>query len=487
MSQYELGYELVLNIYDILKFMLTAWILCITAKPFMKSDKHIWLIGATYFMTILAERYMPFGMEAILAYGTAVAAAFGMMYLLDKTYASQKFFLAVTFYTICWQVEDIEGCMIKWLYAVAVHLPGYLWHYRYQFIVYIVQNILVAAAEYLLLFGATWILRKVYRYKKESLSGRELVMLLMPSVSSMLGYAIIRYYLTVYVWNAGISTLTTWGWNDVAEPLFDLFSLATVLVVIIAFTDNKTRQRKEKQQEILTRQVDNIKAHIGQVEKLYQNIRSIRHDMGNHMMTLMSLQEQGNYTQAGVYLSELRDQMQEDDLPIKSGNPVTDVILSEKKKEAEEKGIGFNSSFYYPEDTGIKAFDISVILYNALDNAIEAVSREMKKADGQDGAEGTVRISEHSRKVEKSAAWIQLTSYRKQNAYVIEAENSFHGVLIQVDENGLPLTTKVNPSGHGFGLHNIQNIAEQYYGTLDTDWTGERFRLRVLLQIPGTD
>ena len=472
MSQYELGYEIALNIYDILKFVMTAWILCITARPFMKNDRHIWLIGAAYLMTILVEKYMPFKMEAMLAYGMAAAAAFGMMYLLDRTYVSQKFFLAVTFYTICWQVEDIEGCMIKWLYAAAVHLPGYLWNYTYQFIVYIVQIILQGAAVYLFLFGATWILRRVYRYKKEPLSGRELVMLLMPSVSSMLGYAIIRYYLTVYVWNAGISTLTTWGWNDAIEPLFDLFSLATVLIVIIAFTDNKTRQREEKQQEILTRQVDNIKAHIGQVEKLYQDIRGIRHDMGNHMMTLMSLQEQGNYIQAGAYISELRNQMQEDVLSIKSGNPVTDVILSEKKKEAEEKGIAFNSSFYYPADTGINAFDISVILYNALDNAIEAVSREIEKT---------------ASKNDTSASWIQLTSYRRRNAYIIEVENSFHGVLIRGDDNGLPLTTKVNSSGHGFGLRNIQNMAEQYFGTLDTDWTGERFRLRVLLQIPGTD
>lgn len=466
MSQYELGYEIVLSLSDILEFIITAWILSITARPFMEKGKRIWPVGMVYFLIILIERYMPWNMEAMFAYGIAVAASLGMMYILDKTYVSQKIFLAVTFYSIHWQMINIRSCMIKWSYAISFHLPGYLGNFRYQFIVYAIETVLIEISKGLLLFGAAWIFVRVYRYKREILSGRDLVMLLLPSFSYLLGYAIIRYYLTVYVWNAGISTLTVWGINDIAEPLFDLFSLAAILVMAKIYTDNKTRQKEEKQQEVLTNQVNNIKAHIEQVEKLYQDMRSLRHDMGNHMMTLMSLQEQGDYTQAGAYLSKLREQMQEDAIPIKSGNPVTDVILAEKKRDAEEKGILFDSRFFYPSDTEINAFDISVILYNALDNAIEAVSR--------------------SETEEKSDAWIRLTSYRRQNAYVIEVENSFHGILKKDSETGLPLTTKVNASGHGFGLGNIQRIAQNYYGTLDTDWTEERFRLRVLLQIPGS-
>lgn len=467
MSQYELGYEIVLNLSDILEFIITAWILSITARPFMEKGKRTWPVGMAYFLTLLTERYILWETEAMFAYGTAVAVALSIMYILDKTYVSQKIFLAVSFYSINWQMGNIGSCMTKWSYAISLHLPGYLWNYRYQFIVYVISTILIQISEGLLLFGATWILCKVYRYKREALPGRELVMLLLPSFSSLLGYAIIRYYLTVYVWNAGISTLTIWGINDIAEPLFDLFSLAAILVMAKVFTDNKTRQKEEKRQEALINQVNNIKAHIAQVEKLYQDMRSLRHDMGNHMMTLMSLQEQGDYTQAGAYLSKLREQMQEDAIPIKSGNPVTDVILAEKKRDAEEKDILFDSHFFYPSDTEINAFDISVILYNALDNAIEAVSRNEAG--------------------EKPEAWIRLTSYRRQNAYVIEVENSFHGTLKIDSETGFPLTTKVNTSRHGFGLRNIQSIAQNYYGTLDTDWTKERFRLRVLLQIPGSD
>lgn len=41
-----------------------------------------------------------------------------------------------------------------------------------------------------------------------------------------------------------------------------------------------------------------------------------------------------------------------------------------------KKGIHFQLEFYYPEDSCINAFDISVILNNALQNALENTPQE---------------------------------------------------------------------------------------------------------------
>ena len=38
---------------------------------------------------------------------------------------------------------------------------------------------------------------------------------------------------------------------------------------------------KRQGQELVLNQVSDMKKHIGEVEKLYQDIRSLRHDMGN--------------------------------------------------------------------------------------------------------------------------------------------------------------------------------------------------------------
>ena len=80
---------------------------------------------------------------------------------------------------------------------------------------------------------------------------------------------------------------------------------------------------------------------------------------------------------------------------------MTDVILAEKRKEAQERGIGFICDFHYPEKTGINAFDVSIILNNALDNAMEA-------------AEGCER------------PFIDIKSWRQRNVYMIEVRNPFY-------------------------------------------------------------
>lgn len=145
-----------------------------------------------------------------------------------------------------------------------------------------------------------------------------------------------------------------------------------------------------------------------------------------------------------------------------SGNPVTDVILSERKKEMDEKGIDFSCDFHYPADGKINAFDISIILNNGLSNAIESIERECH-----------------------CAPHIFLCSYRMKNMFVVEIANSFTGELVTDDQSGLPVTAK-NGEGHGFGLSSICHTARKYLGDIEIGqeiYKQERCCvLRVMLQ-----
>ena len=77
---------------------------------------------------------------------------------------------------------------------------------------------------------------------------------------------------------------------------------------------------------------------------------------------------------AAEYMEHLKKEWNEISPEIKTGSPVIDVILMEKLREAKEKQIRFISDFHYPGDTKLNAFDLSVILNNALDNCMENVS-----------------------------------------------------------------------------------------------------------------
>ena len=100
-------------------------------------------------------------------------------------------------------------------------------------------------------------------------------------------------------------------------------------------------------------------------------------------------------------------------------------------------------------------FDVSVILSNALTNAMDA-------------AEGC------------PSAFVSLSSRRTKNAVLIEVRNSMKGCCVIDEKSGLPFTTKEG-TGHGYGLANIRKVAAKYHGEIDIVQEEGEFLLTVLL------
>ncbi len=240
--------------------------------------------------------------------------------------------------------------------------------------------------------------------------------------------------------------------------------IITIVVVTVLFQNIKARQEEKLQNELLAIQVDSTEKHIRQVESLYRNIRSIRHDMTNHILTLERLYAGNNAAEAVDYGKELKSALSPMTGEIKSGNPVTDVILQELKSEAEKRKIHFQSDFYYPTGTNINAFDVSVILNNALQNAMENAEKS-------------------------ETPYISILSYHRNNAYMIEVSNSFTGNLQWDEERGLPVTSKEKKDGHGYGkvhgygLANIRMVARKYSGDIAIDLKDGEFCLSIMLMM----
>ena len=209
---------------------------------------------------------------------------------------------------------------------------------------------------------------------------------------------------------------------------------------------------------LLTEQIENTKQHISEVEKLYGDIRALKHDMGNHISVLENLFAKKETEEFKKYLTNLKENYCVNAKGIKTGNPVTDVILTQKQKEAKGKGIKFECKFIYPADTNINAFDVSVILNNAIENAFE-------------GAEGCEN------------PYVSISAYRKKNAYMLEVTNCIKKRVDVDTETGLPETTKKDKSGHGFGLINIRKMAQKYYGDIDISQEENEFTLTVMLMV----
>ena len=143
----------------------------------------------------------------------------------------------------------------------------------------------------------------------------------------------------------------------------------------------------------------------------------------------------------------------------KTGNPVTDIVISEKMREAEEAGISFTRNFHYPSSGKVESIDIGVILNNALSNAIRAA------------------LGSSDRKVEVKA-------WKNNNAYLIQVTNSFAGKLIWDPQTGFPKTSKADKESHGYGIMNMKRITEKYYGTIQLEQDRDMVIFTAMMMIP---
>lgn len=199
-----------------------------------------------------------------------------------------------------------------------------------------------------------------------------------------------------------------------------------------------------------------------EVEQFYDGIRRMKHEMRNHLTNIKGLYENGNFGEMDQYITRMDKSMNVFELAIKTGNPVTDVIVNDRQKAAEKQGIQFKSGFIYPKSERYNAYDIGIIINNLLQNALEACERM-----------NTVN------------RYISITSRQKKKFFLIEVRNSFEGKIVMDADTNLPISTKGNGASgslHGIGLSNVKREAEKYMGDLDIKVKKNEFSVTVLLQ-----
>lgn len=461
-------YELAGDIYASTVVLITAYCYASLIKPFLsdESSGHLqksraWLVAATYACIMLCLHFMPYYINVMLAYGIGIFGAFFVMCLLNPVCIRQKLFLSVTFFSLRWQVWRIIGQTgLVWTPLTIRLFAGR--NEMFWFRDFIVGCVRDALSGFFLMYVGVQFLLKVYGKKQEHMTTRELMLLLIPSLSGICAYAMILFYYNAYTSVLEQASLSVKLGYEMLILLYALICYATTLAIIWLFRQWKNEHEEDKRREIFSRQMQDLESHIAETERLYKDMRNLRHDMGNHLMTLKQLYTQGEYEAAEKYTETFTCEMQKLSSGIQSGNPVTDVILSDRKKEMEEKEIAFTCDFHFPTGSQINAFDISIILNNGLSNAIEAI-------------EGETSPAPH----------VFLISYRMKNMYVIEIANSYSGELKTDEESGLPATTKEG-GGHGFGLSSIRHAARKYLGDVEIGkevYEQEEYCvLRVMLQ-----
>lgn len=200
-----------------------------------------------------------------------------------------------------------------------------------------------------------------------------------------------------------------------------------------------------------------VDKHYVEVETMYRKMRGWRHDYHNHIQVLKAHMELHHYDEAGHYLDMLNEDLAAVDTVIKTGNVMVDAILNSKLTLIKEKGINVDATAIVPQNVPFSGIDLSVLIGNLLDNAMEACMQIPDKD------ERFIRI------------YIDIV---KKQLY-ISITNSMNG---QAKKNGLQyLSTKAGV--HGFGLLRIDRIAAKYGGFINRQNEEGVFATEVMLPL----
>ena len=242
--------------------------------------------------------------------------------------------------------------------------------------------------------------------------------------------------------------------------LSSVFILGINFMVFYFYEKISDRLEFKKQQIIFDKQIELCKNQIQEREESTINIRNIKHDFENHLICIKEYVEIRNWECANKYIDELLkgEKYLGSGVGIKTGNIVVDAILNYKKSIMQQLGIEMSTHIEIPCELKFNDADVSVIIGNCLDNAIEATS---KLED-----------------VNKKKVTIELIC--RKNNLMFKISNLYSGNIKQ-DKQGNFITTKKNAENHGIGLNSVKRAADKYNGLVTINAKNNKFIVQVLL------
>lgn len=319
----------------------------------------------------------------------------------------------------------------------------------------------------LLIYFTLKIIVRDFKEKKYSISRTELLFLITPSAVGLMICIFLRIILITAEDGATQMLYERYPAVYVVVPAILLLSLLSVLFDVKLFQDMIHLNAERSSRIILEKQIDGLQTHMEEMERIYSDMRGMKHDLKNTVSVIRQLSNNNeDNAELQTYISEMNQCLEKLESRFNTGNTVADTLLNMKYYEAVRNVPNINiyaDDLIFSQELKIHSYDIGIILGNALDNAVEACKK--------------LKINEPS-----ADTFIRLSSIQKGNFLILTIENSFYGEIVINSQNELPATDKADKKSHGIGLANIKSTAEKYQGTMDFKVKDRVFILSVMMK-----
>lgn len=266
--------------------------------------------------------------------------------------------------------------------------------------------------------------------------------------------------------NILLDILITYEKNIPQNIFFRLQGISFSVMIIILFmillifqisaTNKRNADLVQKQHQEQT-----VLAELQHAKETADGIRAWKHDYKNHLLTLKGLAANHKDSQITQYIQSLQDNLPDYLNDVNTGVASIDASVSGKIRYARSQHIELKHSLLVNDKMPLSDLQLTTILGNLLDNAIEACIR-----------------LQHQDPAAQPSIVLSMKPFRA--ALQIIVQNTSTGEYLTDKDHALR-TSKADTSQHGFGLLNVQKTVEAANGIIDITKNSTSFCVTILI------
>lgn len=260
------------------------------------------------------------------------------------------------------------------------------------------------------------------------------------------GYGIVWFVILVYslIMESFLMRLIRQGHieSNVAILGFALGIFVFDAYFLITIHNIQAKRTKDEQISLLRLQLESQQKHIDEMQRAERQIQRMQHDYKNHLQNFHALLDKQQYEEAKHYIQELETHyLSETRESLHTGNATVDAVINTRAAACHEENIPLYCTVI-GNLRDVDGFRMATILFNLLDNAIEASEKEKHPE-------------------------IYLEIVQREKEVYISIKNRIGESVLQKNPN--LQTSKHNTKKHGIGLMHVREIMEEVQGIFNIE------------------